>query len=212
MTALGSGLYSPSGPLNFTYNTTGGSELIVAEVPILSAGRKVRPRREEGRRWRGGRTGDPGLWENITAYSRAPLLRGRHEVVTLCHGETFCCEASYHLQGDSYHLPADSYHLLAYKGLRDMAIPGLKIPIEVCGVVLLCCPQPDLCTVCPPGGETAGRFDYLRLTSGDYERRSLVLPSVLHLSGQLADWNKIAFDRIQSDEGEHKLLLNSSIF
>ena len=205
MTALGSGLYSPSGPLNFTYNTTGGSELIVAEVPILSAGRKGTPRREEGRRWRGGQAGDPGLWENITAYSRAPLLRGRHEVVTLCHRETFCCEASYFLRGDSY-------HLLAYKGLRDMAIPGLKIPIEVCGVALLCCPQPDLCTVCPPGGETAGRFDYLRLTSGDYERRSLVLPSVLHLSGQLADWNKIAFDRIQSDEGEHKLLLNSSIF
>ena len=205
MTALGSGLYSPSGPLNFTYNTTGGSELIVAEVPILSAGRKGTPRREEGRRWRGGQAGDPGLWENITAYSRAPLLRGRHEVVTLCHGETFCCEASYFLRGDSY-------HLLAYKGLRDMAIPGLKIPIEVCGVALLCCPQPDLCTVCPPGGETAGRLDYLRLTSGDYERRSLVLPSVLHLSGQLADWNKIAFDRIQSDEGEHKLLLNSSIF
>ena len=37
MTALGSGIYSPSGPLNYTYNTTGGSELIIAEIPILSA-------------------------------------------------------------------------------------------------------------------------------------------------------------------------------
>ena len=59
LTALGSGIYSPSGPLNF---------------------------------------------ENISGYSRAPLVSGRQENLTLCHGETFCCQASYYLLGDSYHL------------------------------------------------------------------------------------------------------------
>ena len=49
------------------------------------------------------------------------------------------------------------------------------------------------------------------LTSLDYARDSLVLPSVLDLTGQLADWNKIAFDRTQADEGENKLLLNTRI-
>ena len=47
MTALGSGIYSPSGPLNFTYNTTGGSELVVAQVPILSTS-EARPRLSVG--------------------------------------------------------------------------------------------------------------------------------------------------------------------
>ena len=48
LTALGSGIYSPSGPLNFTYNTTRGSELVVAQVPILSAPREARPRLSVG--------------------------------------------------------------------------------------------------------------------------------------------------------------------
>ena len=95
LTALGSGIYSPSGPLNF---------------------------------------------ENISGYSRAPLVSGRQENLTLCHGETFCCQASYYLLGDSY-------HLLVYQGLRDLAIPGMKIPVQLCGVARLCGQ-----TVCPPGG------------------------------------------------------------
>ena len=41
MTALGSGIYSPSGPLNYTYNTTGGSELVIAEIPILKRGERT---------------------------------------------------------------------------------------------------------------------------------------------------------------------------
>ena len=32
--ALGSGIFSPSGPLNYTYNSRGGSKLVTAKVPI----------------------------------------------------------------------------------------------------------------------------------------------------------------------------------
>ena len=108
MTALGSGIYSPDGPLNFTYNATGGSELVIAEVPILS------PSTRSSMRAGGGQsvedtsydvdrsTVDVGYsFENISGYSRAPLVRGQHEMVRLCHGETFCCEASHLLLGDS---------------------------------------------------------------------------------------------------------------
>ena len=204
MTALGSGIYSPSGPIHFTYNPAGGEELIVAKVPILSASTEAKPRLGVGR-------GEVGLveisymFENISGYSRAPLVRGSQEILTLCHGQTFCCQASYYLLGDSY-------HLLVYQGLREMAVPGMKIPIQLCGVARLCCEERGVCTVCPPGGATTDTAHLLSLTSRDYALDSLVLPSVLDQTGQLADWNKIALDRTQADEGENKLLLNSSIF
>ena len=177
---------------------------MVAQVPILSASREARPRLSVGR-GEVGRVETRYMFENISGYSRAPLVSGRQEILTLCHGQTFCCQASYYLLGDSY-------HLLVYQGLRDLAIPGMKIPVQLCGVARLCQEEPDVWTVCPPGGGRSDRFEVLSLTSLDYARDSLVLPSVLDLTGQLADWNKIAFDRTQADEGENKLLLNSSIF
>ena len=215
MTALGSGIYSPSGPLNYTYNTTGGSELIIAEIPILSPSTGSHQNRGERRievenveeveevedveGWRSGFN-----FENMTGYSTIPLPEGEHELV-LCHDLlTFCCAASYSLVGGQ-----SSYSLVAYQGLRSLAIPGMMIPIQLCGVVQLCCDEAGDCPVCPPGGtETTARFDMLRLHSPDYRVASLVLPSVLGPAGQLADWNKIAFDSRQADEGENKLVLN----
>ena len=147
-------------------------------------------------------------FENMTGYSKVPLLAGQHEV-RLCHNQTFCCEAAYTLQGDLRD-SLSSYHLVAYQGLRAMAIPGMLIPIQLCGVVQLCCQQAGDCPVCPPGGQqgTSARFDILRLQSRDFSGASLLLPSVLEMTGQLADWNKITFDRTEADEGENKLVLN----
>ena len=170
---------------------------MVAQVPILSTS-EARPRLSEGS-GEVGRVETSYMFENITGYTRAPMVSGSQEILTLCHGETFCCQASYYLLGDSY-------HLLVYQGLRDLAIPGMKIPVQLCGVARLCGQ-----TVCPPGGGRSERFEVVSLTSLDYARDSLVLPSVLDLTGQLADWNKIAFDRTQADEGENKLLLNTRI-
>ena len=224
MTALGSGIYSPSGPLNYTYNTTGGSELVIAQIPILTASDlKTRERRgqeeevleeeevlveEEMVKVEGGRS--QYNFENMTGYSRVALLAGQDEV-RLCHNETFCCEAAYSLVGDLGD-SQPSYHLVAYQGLRAMAIPGMLIPIQLCGIVQLCCHQAASCPVCPPGAgaqpDTTARFDFLRLQSRDFSEASLLLPSVLDLTGQLADWNKITFDRSQSDEGENKLVWN----
>ena len=216
MTALGSGIYSPSGPLNYTYNTTGGSELIIAQIPILSPSTGSHPKKgeleeevveemveemveeEDVGGWRFGYN-----FENMTGYSTVPLVEGQHEV-RLCHNETFCCEATYQLV-EARH---SSYHLVAYQGLRAMAIPGMMIPIQLCGLVQLCCDGPAQdCPVCPPGA-TGARFDLLRLHSEDYSVASLLLPSVLQGTGRLADWNKITFDRSQSDEGETQLVWN----
>ena len=219
MTALGSGIYSPSGPLNYTYNTTGGSELIIAEIPILSAStgfdlrrgermEEVKKEVKEVEEVDGGRT--TYQFENMTGYSKVPLLKGQYEQLELCHNETFCCEASYSLVGEEGE--GHSYYLVAYQGLRGLAIPGMMIPIQLCGIVQLCCDQAEDCPVCPPGGqspsERGARFDFLRLHSRDFRAGSLVLPSVLEVTGQLADWNKITFDSRQADEGENKLVWN----
>ena len=143
MTALGSGIYSPSGPLNYTYNTTGGSELVIAQIPILTANDlKNRERRgqeeevveedeladeelveEEMVKVEGGRS--QYNFENMTGYSRVALLAGQDEV-RLCHNEIFCCEAAYSLVGDLGD-SQPSYHLVAYQGLRAMAIPAAHL-------------------------------------------------------------------------------------
>merc|ERR1719461_227149 len=86
------------------------------------------------------------------------------------------------------------------------------IPIQLCGIVQLCCDQAEDCPVCPPGGqspsERAARFDFLRLHSRDFRAGSLVLPSVLEVTGQLADWNKITFDSRQADEDNREITLD----
>ena len=155
-------------------------------------------------------------FENMTGYSRVPLVAGQDKEVRLCHNETFCCEVAYSLVEDLGDLGdrQSSYHLVAYQGLRAMAIPGMMIPIQLCGVVQLCCHQAASCPVCSPQpgqSDTTPRFDFLRLQSRDFSEASLLLPSVLELTGQLADWNKITFDRTQAsqaDEGENKLVWN----
>ena len=80
MTALGSGIYSPSGPLNFTYNHTGGEELIVAKVPILSASTEAKPRLGVGR-------GEVGLVEDLVrASNKSHDKRAPQIVVAFCDG------------------------------------------------------------------------------------------------------------------------------
>ena len=82
--------------------------MVIAEVPILSP--STRSSREAGSLPSVEDVGynvdrstvDVGYsFENISGYSRVPLVRGQHEMVRLCHGETFCCEASHLLLGDS---------------------------------------------------------------------------------------------------------------
>ena len=37
------------------------------------------------------------IFENISVYSQHELIKGSYEEVSLCHQDTFCCEASYNI-------------------------------------------------------------------------------------------------------------------
>ena len=37
------------------------------------------------------------IFENISAYSQHEMKKGGYEEVTLCHKDTFCCEASFNI-------------------------------------------------------------------------------------------------------------------
>ena len=79
------------------------------------------------------------IFENISFYTQIEMTKGQHENVQLCHNETFCCEAAYTISNDHNDT---RYVLLAYDGLRPMSIPGMFIPIQMCGVVM-CAPKED---------------------------------------------------------------------
>ena len=113
--ALGSGIFSPRGPLNYTYSAGAGSRLVTARVPIIRRGEEgagqqeqeavqgTQPGQEEA--GEGTQPGQPGAWarrwaysEDMAAYSQAEMARGRPDTLRLCHHGAFCCEASYHIR------------------------------------------------------------------------------------------------------------------
>ena len=102
--ALGSGIFSPRGPLNYTYSAGAGSRLVTARVPIIRRGEEGAGQRQQEAVQRT-QPGQPGAWarswaysEDMTAYSQAEMARGRPDTLRLCHHGAFCCEASYHIR------------------------------------------------------------------------------------------------------------------
>ena len=104
--ALGSGIFSPRGPLNYTYSAGAGSRLVTARVPIISRGEEgAGQRQQEQEAVQRTQPGQPGAWarswaysEDMAAYSQAEMARGRPDTLRLCHHGAFCCEASYHIR------------------------------------------------------------------------------------------------------------------
>ena len=102
--ALGSGIFSPRGPLNYTYSAGAGSRLVTARVPIIRRGEEGAGQRQQEAVQRT-QPGQPGAWarrwaysEDMSSYSQAEMARGRPDTLRLCHHGAFCCEASYHIR------------------------------------------------------------------------------------------------------------------
>ena len=103
--ALGSGIFSPRGPLSYTYSAGAGSRLVTARVPIISRGEEAGQQEQEQEAVQRTQPGQPGAWarswaysEDMAAYSQAEMARGRPDTLRLCHHGAFCCEASYHIR------------------------------------------------------------------------------------------------------------------
>ena len=107
------------------------------------------------------------------------------------------------------------YLLVAFSGSRAM-MTGQLMGTQVCGVVT-CTRTPDTagCSLALPGAggtRSAGHpvfylldisvvrdwFRFLTLESRDFAASSLIMPLVLSSSGQLPDWDNIAFSRQQN--------------
>ena len=98
--ALGSGIFSPRGPLNYTYSAGAGSRLVTARVPVIRRGEQ-----EAVEAVQRTQLDQEGAWarswaysEDMTSYSQAEMARGRPHTLRLCHHGAFCCEASYHIR------------------------------------------------------------------------------------------------------------------
>ena len=162
--AMGSGIYSPTGLLNYTYYEGPGSQMVTAQIPKLSrkAAKDVEQKARKNKSKKRinsiktlGRelTEDyqsndlsqhintrshPMLFEDLSVYAQSVMSKGEPEMKSLCYNESFCCHASYNITNK---LPSITYHLLAYKGERALA--GVyTIDIELCGLVLC---QGDTC-------------------------------------------------------------------
>eukprot|EP00092_Neocalanus_flemingeri_P008797 GFUD01009470.1.p1 GENE.GFUD01009470.1~~GFUD01009470.1.p1 ORF type:complete len:507 (+),score=151.05 GFUD01009470.1:145-1665(+) len=211
--ALGSGIYSPSGPLNYTYEEEGGSQLVIAKIPKL--GRKLERQYDQNTKkttvnkntMRTQKHPDiettpetktlsmrshPIIYEDISIYSHSVMSKGQPSDTTVCYNETFCCHASYSMTDM---LPTISYHLLAYRGERGLAQDTYWMDIELCGLVLC---EGDSCVIEPLEGQDQEVFQYLQL-SATYST-SFVIPSILDWSGRLPDWDKIEYSTVTGKE------------
>ena len=120
LSALGSGIYSPSGPLNYTYDNSGGSKLITSKIPKRFNGlifvtnskysivsRKVSDVRKSEKPHFGVMNNNllGALFEDITAYTKLEMKKGEYEEVSLCHNidktDKFCCEARYNISNSN---------------------------------------------------------------------------------------------------------------
>ena len=228
--ALGSGIYSPSGPLNYTYYETSGSNMVTARVPKLNRnmerkGKKNIPKTEKDltrnsepnklkQEYQNTATNlmtHPMIYEDLSIYSHSIMTKGKPDVQTLCYNETFCCHASYSLTNLVPHI---SYHLLAYKGERGLA-GEYTIDIELCGLVLC---REDGCGTELVVEEEEESFQFLEL-SANYSNNTIVIPSVLDWSGQLPDWDKVEVYSAEWVQGkevimsmEHSALFSAALY
>jgi len=202
---LGSGIYSPSGPLNYTYDASTGSNMVIAQIPKLakqkerSTDMKVQGKSLSDTHYVIDRnineeSGYNVHYEDLSMYSSISLEKGNANNQIVCHNEEFCCHISYKV---TENVPDVSYKLIAYKG--DRATPGgYVVSVENCGVVMC---KDDICGVELANTESLEEFEYLEL-SGVFSDNAMILPSVLEWSGMLPDWDMIDFKTEESEDGK----------
>ena len=217
--AMGSGIYSSKGPLNFTYYEGSGSEIVTARIPKIK--RRDTPDDAYNRKnvnKKGYREQKDEIeanlnnkkemsltlknhqiiYEDLSIYARVEMTKGHPEMTTLCYNKTFCCHASYNISDTK---PSTTYQLLAYKGARLVA--GVyTLDVAVCGLVLC---QGGMCGVELDNGDEQEVFQRLELEA-IYSKTTKVLPSILNWSGILPDWEKIQMVEWEWGQGKKVIL------
>ena len=93
--ALGSGIFSPNGPLNYTYDENSGSRLVIAKVPILKNHEKETKMDDPKNAYQ--TNFNSRYYEDISKFTKVEMTKGKSEILELCHNSTFCCQASYNI-------------------------------------------------------------------------------------------------------------------
>ena len=195
--SLGSGIYSPSGPLNYTYDENSGSLMVFAKIPKI---KKDNPkenrigknthlfhkREERTLNQMTSQTRNLVFYEDLSRYSFSSVDKNIDAANTLCHTEEFCCHFEYKVTENN---PDVSYLLLSYAGERSL-VGGQSIDVEVCGLVLC---HDDVCGVEFEEVEITETFEYFNVM-GNFSTNAMILPSVLKWSAKLPDWNNIQMD------------------
>ena len=152
---LGSGIYGPLGPINYTFNPDSGTRLVTAEIP--TSGQQAESKDDFVQQQQERSLEPHGLfYENMTGYSNLLLETGQDRSVSLCHGD-LCCTLSY----SSSCPTADcvSYRLLAYSGFRGVA-GEYTMAIQLCGVVA--CADEDSVDSCGQQSVVNRTVDFVR--------------------------------------------------
>lgn len=131
---LGSGVFGPLGPINYTFSPDSGSRMITGLVPSSQTGvgdAPTLPLYQD--RWMDRWMEPHGmLYENLTGYSSLLLENGQDQSVTLCHDE-LCCNLNYTSSCPSG--DCAPYRLLAYSGFRTLGGGMYTVAIQLCGLV-----------------------------------------------------------------------------
>lgn len=151
---LGSGIYGPEGPINYTFNPDSGTQMIIGQVPSNQSLTNTRRTKEILQE----RSTEPHQlhYENMTGYSSLLLETGLDKSSTLFH-DGFRCTVSY-----SSFCPSNDcvpYRLVAFSGFRDVA-GEYAMATQLCGLVA--CPDADSVKSCSRQSLSNRTVNFLR--------------------------------------------------
>ena len=193
---LGSGVFGPNGPINYTFSPDSGSLLVIGQVgggqvesiapstPLevdlfisLSFEKLVlRYFNFLQGRWM---LPHGMLYENMTGYSSLELDIGIDRSVSLCH-DNLCCQLSY-----SSSCPTgtcDHYKLIAYTGPRFLGGGMYTVSIQLCGVVA--CSDSNIDSCARSSVNRTIQFDAFEL-GGNFSSAQQVYPTAITKELQL---------------------------
>jgi len=131
---LGSGIFSGSaGPLNYTFDPSSGSKLVIAEVPITPFSAPIKVPKAFSKELR-----NPAihflLKEDLRNYSTTVLGTRNASETKNCY-EDFCCSFKYAFKAFKKSATLSDYRLIAFSGFRKTAKETAEFGWEVCGVM-----------------------------------------------------------------------------
>ena len=184
---LGSGIYSGHfGALNYTFDPTSGTKLIISEIPIIP--NEIKLVTDEAKKWIFEKTESREyhsfLQENLKNYSTIQLDMNGEGEETVCHNE-FCCNLKYNpiitkLSSNSiFQNQTRNYRLVAFNGTRPVAQETSEFNWQVCGVVRCLNDSIHSCTMRETNFEfNIVNFDSFQLSSSDFHLNQVMKPSL----------------------------------